>query len=111
MLDALTPFGIEVPQLYDEGFSHNNCGGFCVRAGIGAFVNLYRFNPLLFQYHKEKEQEARQLIGEDVAILFRSIKGSPRRPYTLAELEEDLVAQGLTEEETQDMGGCGCFVS
>lgn len=25
--------GIEVPRLYGLGFPHNNCGGFCVKAG------------------------------------------------------------------------------
>src|SRR4029077_5334540 len=32
---ALRAAGIRRPRLYDEGFAHNNCGGFCVKAGLG----------------------------------------------------------------------------
>lgn len=33
MLDRLRAAGIEPPALYALGFPHNNCGGFCVKAG------------------------------------------------------------------------------
>jgi len=32
--------GIQPPRLYELGFSHNNCGGFCVKAGKAHFKNL-----------------------------------------------------------------------
>ncbi len=28
---------LRLPRLYDLGFSHSNCGGFCIRAGKGQF--------------------------------------------------------------------------
>lgn len=33
MLEVLKADGIEPPRLYAMGFAHNNCGGFCCRAG------------------------------------------------------------------------------
>ena len=32
--------GIKLPRLYEMGFQHNNCGGGCVKAGIGHFKLL-----------------------------------------------------------------------
>ncbi|MDH6371783.1 hypothetical protein M2444_003582 [Paenibacillus sp. PastF-3] len=33
MLHGLKQYGIPAPRLYNMGFAHNNCGGFCVRGG------------------------------------------------------------------------------
>ena len=50
---------IQIPELYKLGFSHNNCGGFCFRAGIGHFKNLLEKKPELYKHHEQKEQEIR----------------------------------------------------
>jgi len=42
MLQELERLGIERPRLYKIGFAHNNCGGFCCRAGQGHFANLLK---------------------------------------------------------------------
>lgn len=54
ILDA---YGLKKPRLYDFGFAHNNCGGFCVRAGLAHFKNLYEKLPEVYAIH-ENEQEA-----------------------------------------------------
>ena len=33
-------YSIEIPRLYKQNFSHNNCAGRCVKAGKGHFQNL-----------------------------------------------------------------------
>jgi hypothetical protein len=71
-IKALEEAGIAVPRLYGMNFSHNNCGGFCVRAGQGHFVNLLEKNRELYLYHEEKEQEMRDYLGKDVSMLKRS---------------------------------------
>ncbi|MEX3620550.1 hypothetical protein [Paenibacillus glucanolyticus] len=57
MLKALKQDGIRKPRLYDMGFAHNNCGGFCVRAGQGHFINLLQKKRDLYLFHEQKELE------------------------------------------------------
>ena len=74
-MDNLAELGIESPRLYKEGFQHNNCGGFCVKAGMGQFAHLYKVNPRLYMKHEKKEQEFREFIGREVSILRRMENG------------------------------------
>jgi hypothetical protein len=60
--------GINPPRLYDHGFQHNNCGGFCVKSGQQNFALLLREFPERYSYHAAKEEELRKQLG-DVAIL------------------------------------------
>ena len=46
MQEELAKIGIEVPRLYKMGFSHNNCGGFCCKAGQGHWVNAVSYTHL-----------------------------------------------------------------
>lgn len=43
--DWIKEYGLTPPRLYGMGFTHNNCGGFCCRAGQGQFANLLRLMP------------------------------------------------------------------
>jgi hypothetical protein len=66
--------GIKKPRLYEMGFSHNNCGGFCVRAGKGHFINLLQKMPERYKYHEAKEQEMREYLDrDDVSILSNTV--------------------------------------
>jgi hypothetical protein len=106
-IKALEEAGIETPRLYGMKFAHNNCGGFCVRAGQGHFVNLLEKNPSLYRYHEEKEQEMREYLGKDVSILKRVRKGVTYR-LTLRDLRLEH-EQGSDQIDMFDIGGCGCF--
>lgn len=107
MLELLKKDGIEVPYMYRVGFSHNNCGGACVKGGIGHWSHLLEVDPRKFREWENKEQEIRQKIGKDVSILKR--KG---KPFTLRQLRKSIEGRGeqLSFEELCDIGGCGCFV-
>ncbi|MCA0972257.1 hypothetical protein LCM20_16735 [Halobacillus litoralis] len=72
MAKLLEQTEIERPKLYEQGFSHNNCGGFCVRAGQGHFAQLWEVKPRLYMYHEEREQEMRHFLGRDVSILSKT---------------------------------------
>lgn len=110
VIDELEKAGIELPRLYKKGFSHNNCGGFCVRAGQGHFINLLKEMPERYKYHEQKEEEMRQYLGrEDVSILTRIRKGE-KQTLTLAQLREEY-ENGSKQIDLFDIGGCGCFVS
>lgn len=99
---------IKPPRLYGMGFAHNNCGGFCVRAGQGHFANLLKQNRELFLYHEQREREFRKFIQKDVSIL-RKQRGGVRFNYTLEELRKDIESENKIDEN--DIGGCGCFVN
>jgi hypothetical protein len=107
MLDELAKQGIEIPKLYRLGFAHNNCGGFCVKAGIGHFVHLLRTIPDVYAYHEGREQEIRRTLG-NVAIL-KDRRGGTTRPMTLKELRERV--QANEQFDMFDVGGCGCAVN
>jgi hypothetical protein len=110
MLDELERLGIAIPRLYKMGFSHNNCGGFCVRAGQAHFLNLYKQMPDLYKYHEAKEQEMREFLGKDVSILRRTRNGE-RINLTLRQLREEIETNQMEQIDMFDIGGCGCFVN
>jgi len=62
MLDELRDIGIEPPRLYKFGFPHNNCGGFCVKAGQAQFALLLRTMPERFAWHERQEEKLRESI-------------------------------------------------
>lgn len=109
MLNELKKLGIETPRLYKLGFSHNNCGGFCVRAGQAHFKKLLEEMPDLYKFHEKKEQEMREFLGKDVSILRRQIKDVKYR-LTLKQLREEIEQNNLENIDLFDIGGCGCFV-
>lgn len=106
ILAELERVGIEPPRLYAMGFPHNNCGGFCVKGGQGAFKLLLEKMPERFAYHEQKEQELREYLGKDVAIL-RDRRGGTVKPLPLTVLRQRVEGGGEVDE--LDLGGCACF--
>jgi hypothetical protein len=105
LLDQLRAAGIEPPRLYCMGFPHNNCGGFCIKAGQGTFAKLLEQMPERYAHHEQREQELREYLGADVAIL-RDREGGDTRPLTLREFRERREAG--QQCDLFDLGGCGC---
>jgi len=109
MQRELRKVGIKVPRLYELGFAHNNCGGFCVRAGQGHFINLLKTMPERYKYHEQKEQEMREYLGrDDVSILTRTVNGK-EETLTLRQLREEWESGLGKQIDLFDIGGCGCF--
>lgn len=100
--------GIELPRLYKMGFSHNNCGGGCVRAGQGHFINLLKQMPERFKEWEDNEQMMRDYLEKDVSMLKRTKKGVQYR-LTLQQLREEF-EKDSKQIDFDDIGGCGCFV-
>jgi 3'-phosphoadenosine 5'-phosphosulfate sulfotransferase (PAPS reductase)/FAD synthetase len=105
--------GIEPPRMYDLGFHHANCGGFCIKAGQAAFKTLLREFPERYLKAETWEADMQQYLGEirpekravPYTILRETVKGE-KRFLSLRELrrriEED---EGIDEF---DFGGCAC---
>lgn len=101
--------GIEIPRLYQLGFPHDNCGGFCIKAGLAQFKLLYEKLPARYKWHEDKEQEAIKRNGNLKPFLKKTVKGKviylTMREYRLQYLE---CKRDINEAEKLDFGGCGC---
>ena len=103
--------GIERARLYKEGFTHNNCGGGCVKAGKGHWAHVLRRRPEVFA-----EWEAGEIAfnakrpGKKFQTIVQDVKPAPQKnvPVRLSELRKRIERQ---EVDLFDIGGCGCFVS
>jgi hypothetical protein len=106
--------GIARPKLYDLGFGHANCGGGCVKAGIGQFKHLLRADRRWYmRWWEAGEERVRQHLGRtDIAIL-RDRRGGVTRPMTLRELREQVEASpDLFDDLGEEEQGCGvCFLA
>ena len=104
LLTQLTEAGIEMPRLYTLGFPHNNCGGGCIKAGHAHFRHLLNKLPEVYAEWEKKEQEMRDYLQRDVAIL-RDRRGGKSTPLTLKQLRH----RQEKDCDLFDWGGCGCF--
>lgn len=100
--------GIEPPLLYAQGFRHANCGGACVRGGQAQWENLLRVNPERYRQWEGEEQETREMLGVDVAIL-RDRRGGTSTPLTLRSFRER-IEERPELFDSEDFGPCGCTI-
>ncbi|MHB9860316.1 hypothetical protein [Streptomyces sp. YIM S03343] len=101
--------GLPIPRLYRLGWSHNNCGGGCVKGGQAQWVRLLEVFPERYARAEAAEARMRRLLGKDVSIL-RDRTGGQTRPLTLAALRRR-IEQQPEQLDLFDEGGCGCFTS
>jgi len=106
----LADAGIVRPRLYRKGYIHNNCGGFCCKAGHAHWVNRLRVDPDRFAYDRIMEQKMREYLGSDVSMLTSTVAGD-KQPLTLAQLESRVTANPqLTFDYEPGASGCGCML-
>lgn len=101
-------YNIEIPRLYKMGFSHNNCGGFCVKGGLGHFKNLWEKLP---EVYLENEMREEALIARNPKLrpfLKKMIKGKIYYLTMKQYREKYLMLGNISEEDKLDFGGCGC---
>lgn len=105
-INAIKKYGIRQPLLYDLGFRHNNCGGFCVNAGHAHYEKLYHVLPDVYTHAMEFEQALREETGKNISYMSRSIHGK-KQPYTLAEHKQRIENKELIRG---GYGQCSCFL-
>jgi hypothetical protein len=101
--------GIQRCRLYDYGFSHSNCGGFCVKAGLAHFKNLLIKMPERYLWHELKEQELILKCPKVRPFLRKTIDGVLHY-WTLREYRTWLQENELSLEDSYDFAGCGCAI-
>lgn len=98
---------IKRPRLYDLGFKHNNCGGFCIKSGQAQFRLLLEKFPDRYKYHEDMEQKIIKHLGKRVTIL-RITRDKIKHNITLKEFREHIEKGG--DFDKYEWGGCGCAV-
>jgi len=81
--------GLFIPKLYCNGFTHNNCGGACVQAGIRQWSKLWKEFPERYLWHEEQEIITREFLNKDVSVL-RDRTNKTTKPLTLLQLRKRL---------------------
>lgn len=54
--EAFEVTGVNLPYLYQIGLSHNNCSGFCVKAGLSHYRQLLKEDRNLYLEHERNEE-------------------------------------------------------
>lgn len=107
VLDWMRREGIEPSRGYALGFPHDNCGGFCCKAGIAHFALLYHARRSRFDWHEWWENRLRALVGDYSMLTDR--RGGIKKPLPLSVLRERIEAgEDFGQEE---WGGCGCALA
>lgn len=91
--------GIRLPRLYDMGFPHNNCGGFCVKTGQAQFNLLLRKMPERYAWHEAQQKKAIKVIGKKYG--FIRMQGEYLTMQEFRDVKESNI-------DMFDFGGCGC---
>lgn len=104
--EELKQDGIELPRLYKIGLTHNNCGGRCVKAGIGHWLQLLEKDRNRFIEAENDELALQRLIGKEHTHIKRNGKS-----YSLHQLRIDKENQLSIFDfnECNDFGACSCF--
>lgn len=103
--DWLEERGIHRPRMYAEGFEHNNCGGFCVKGGLGQLYLLWVNRLDRYLYNERREEQFREEIKPGVTIFKKGGK-----PISMKALR--LLFEGGYIPPTATNHGCGggCFI-
>lgn len=108
MMEALRARGLELSESYEDGFAHDNCGGFCVKQGMAGFRLLLTKRREFYLFNEAQEEKFRQMTGKNVSIM-RDRSGGTVKPLTLKVFRERIESGQICAVGT-DQGGCGCAI-
>lgn len=100
--------GIKKSRSYDSGFPHDNCGGMCVKAGLGQFRLLYETRPLVYLWH-EIRMEWVMSQNSKLKPFLRKVEKGEMKYLTLKEYREQYLEKG-EDQDVLPTGGCGCAI-
>lgn len=86
------------PRLYEWGASHNNCGGFCVKAGHAQMARLLWYEPELYAYHEVQEERFQRTFDTDATIMRDrvTVDGvTTSTPLSMVEFRERMQARWI----------------
>lgn len=103
--------GIERPRLYRKNYIHNNCGGFCIKAGHAHYQNRFYADPERYSYDAMMERKLAEYIGKPVTMLTDRANDNVKKPLSLDEFADRMRAKPqFIFEYDQGSSGCGCAI-
>lgn len=105
MAVTLDQIGIAIPRLYDLGFEHNNCGGFCVKTGQRQMAHLLKVLPERYRRHEQQQEALFAEIGPH-GFIRKTTKGEMH--YLSLKQFREMLEAGEKPQLFQD-GACACF--
>ena len=78
-----------------------------MKAGHSAFAHLLKHFPDRYEYHSNKEEEMRQYLDKNIAIM-RDRSGGVSTPMTMKQFRQRK-APKMNQLSLEDWGGCNCF--
>lgn len=97
IMQTVESWGIEIPQMYKDGFTHNNCSGGCVRAGVRQWRHLLEKYPDVYAERERVETEFSDFIGKPVTFM---------KTLSLQQLREQGIQDTLFKENDYDAPEC-----
>lgn len=107
----LADAGIERPRLYRMGYIHNNCGGFCIKAGHAHYLGRLRSQPERFAYDAMMERKLAEYIGKPVTMLTDRSGDNIKKPLSLDAFATSVNLQpDIFFDYANGNSGCGCMI-
>lgn len=103
---VLQDIGIKPPRLYEFGFPHNNCGGFCVKSGQKQAALLLKKLPANYQWHEEKQERMFKIMGFTRGTIRKQIDNVMH--YLSLKQFREYIEKGGSAEMYEE-GNCACF--
>lgn len=103
--------GIERPRLYSKNYIHNNCGGFCIKAGHAHYQNRFYADPERYEYDAMMERKLAEYIGKPVTMLTDRANDNVKKPLSLNDFADRMLAKPqFVFEYNPGSSGCGCAI-
>jgi hypothetical protein len=97
--------GIRRSRSYSDGFSHDNCGGMCVKMGIGQAWTLWKLRPWRYEYAERREKEFRKTVSMKATIFRKS-----GEPITMEALRLEFEAGYIPKSVDSETCGGRCIL-
>ncbi len=111
LMDFLHERGITPPRLYASGYTHANCGGACILAGIRQWSGVLQDNPTLYATNEEREQAFLALLASrkrEPHTILRTRNGNASINYSLKQLREDIESGRRPPDDSWRETSCRC---
>lgn len=99
--------GLPISSAYVLGLSHDNCGGGCVKAGQGHWLQILEHRPDTYSQWEQQEAEFNTRRGKNYSML-KCRRGKVNKTLTLRELRSRNNKGDILPEEKLELGGCAC---
>jgi len=107
----LQSIGITRPRMYDEGFTHANCGlQGCVRAGLNTWALMWEKRPEAYLRSEALEQRWQKDFNKNYTIL-RIQRNKSKVPISLKDFREQYLEGKVLFPDDPIDGACGCMAT